>query len=118
VRDAHQLASPVTFFHLTVDQTHCYLPSKGFAPTTPHLSPMSEMGGESIEVEIEAITGEQRQAVSSQALSQGVDDPMGRVLRAGTQMEHGQKFGAGVDGQPEPKHLCGAAQPGAQFIQL
>ena len=24
----------------------------------------------------------------------------------------------GIDGQPEPEHLCGAAQPGAQFVQL
>ena len=33
-------------------------------------------------------------------------------------MEHGQKLGARVDGQPEPQHLFGAAQPGAQFVQL
>jgi hypothetical protein len=25
---------------------------------------------------------------------------------------------AGVDGQPEPKHLFGTAEPGAQFVQL
>ncbi len=31
-------------------------------------------------------------------------------------MKDGKKFGARVDGQPE--HLSGAAQPGAQFIQL
>ena len=24
----------------------------------------------------------------------------------------------GIDGQPEPEHVCGAAQPGAQFVQL
>jgi hypothetical protein len=23
----------------------------------------------------------------------------------------------GIDGQPQPEHLCGAAQPGAQFVQ-
>jgi hypothetical protein len=33
-------------------------------------------------------------------------------------MEHGKKLRAGVDGQPEPEDLLGAAQPGAQFIQL
>jgi hypothetical protein len=31
-------------------------------------------------------------------------------------MEHGQNFGARIDGQPE--HLAMAAQPGANFIQL
>jgi hypothetical protein len=41
---------------------------------------------------------------------------MRRVLRAGAEIKHGQKLRAGVDGQPE--HLSGAAQPGAQFIQL
>ena len=36
----------------------------------------------------------------------------------GREMEHGKKLGARVDGQPEPQHLFGAAQPRAQFIQL
>jgi hypothetical protein len=33
-------------------------------------------------------------------------------------MEHGKKLGAGIDGQPQPKHLCGAAEPCPQFVQL
>jgi hypothetical protein len=33
-------------------------------------------------------------------------------------MEHWKNLGAGVDGQPEPEHVCGAAQPGVEFIQL
>jgi len=76
------------------------------------------MGCESIEVPIEAITGEQRQASRSQELSQGMDDAMCHVLRAGTQMEHRKNLGARVDGQPEPEHLFGAAQPRAQFVLL
>ena len=43
---------------------------------------------------------------------------MGYVLCAGTQMEHGKKLCARVDGQPEPQHVSGAAKPGAQFVQL
>jgi hypothetical protein len=43
---------------------------------------------------------------------------MRRVLRARAEIKYGQKLRAGVDGQPEPEHLSGAAQPGAQFIQL
>jgi hypothetical protein len=31
-------------------------------------------------------------------------------------MKHGKNLGAGVDGQPEPQYVCGAAQPGAQFV--
>ena len=47
-----------------------------------------------------------------------MDDPMRRVLRAGAQIQHGQNLGARIDGQPEPEHLCGAAQPCANFVQL
>jgi len=39
---------------------------------------------------------------------------MGQVLCAGTQVEHGQKLGARIDGEPE--HLGGVAQPGSNFI--
>jgi hypothetical protein len=53
-----------------------------------------------------------------QELSQGVDNPMCHVLRAGTEMEHGYKLRARIDGQPQPEHLLIAAQPGAQFVQL
>ena len=47
-----------------------------------------------------------------------MDHPMSHVLGAGTQLEHRQNLGAGIDGQPEPEHLRSAAQPGAQFVQL
>ena len=47
-----------------------------------------------------------------------MDDLMCHVLCAGTQMEHGKNFCARVDGQPQPEHLFGAAEPGAQFVQL
>ena len=33
-------------------------------------------------------------------------------------MEHGKNFRARVDGQPEPEHLFGTAEAGAQFVQL
>ena len=76
------------------------------------------MGRERIEVQIQAITGEEREAARSQALSQGVDEQMRHVLRAGTELKHGKNLGARIDGQPQPEHLCGAAQPGSQFVQL
>jgi hypothetical protein len=43
---------------------------------------------------------------------------MRHVLRAGTQLEDGKKLGAGIDGKPEPEHVFGAAEAGAQFVQL
>ena len=47
-----------------------------------------------------------------------MDDPMGQVLGAGTQSEHGKNLRARIAGQPEPEDRCGTAQPGAQFIPL
>ena len=47
-----------------------------------------------------------------------MDHLMSHVLGAGTQLKHRQNLGAGIDGQPEPEHLRGAAQPGAQLVQL
>ena len=41
---------------------------------------------------------------------------MGHVLGAGTELKHRQILGAGVDGQPQPEDLFGAAQPRAQFV--
>jgi hypothetical protein len=40
------------------------------------------------------------------------------MLCAGTQIEHRQNLGERIDGQPQPEHLCGAAQPGSEFVQL
>ena len=51
-------------------------------------------------------------------MSQGVDDAMRRVLRAGTQMEDGKQLRRGVDDQPQPQKAGMAAEPGVQFVQL
>jgi hypothetical protein len=53
-----------------------------------------------------------------QDLSQGVNDTMRRVLRTRTQLKHRDDLGEGIDGQPQPEDLGGAAQPGSQFVQL
>ena len=49
---------------------------------------------------------------------QGLDDHVRCILCAGAEMEHRKDLGERIDGQPEPDHLCGAAQPGSQFVQL
>src|SRR5712692_10883946 len=40
------------------------------------------------------------------------------MLCAGAEMEYRKDLRERIDGQPEPDHLCGAAQPGSQFVQL
>jgi hypothetical protein len=117
-RDLYQPPPSVAFLHLTVDQIRRNPPSKDFAPTTPYFSPLTKVSRESIEVAIEAITGEEREATRGQALSQRVDKHMHHVWRKRTEMKHWNNFGEGIDGQPEPENLCGAAQPGSQFVQL
>ncbi len=58
-----------------------------------------------------------RQKGDQEAL-QGVDDHVRRMLCAGAEMEYRKNLRERIDGQPEPDHLCGAAQPGSQLIQL
>ena len=43
---------------------------------------------------------------------------MSHVWCARTELKHRQNFRAGINRQPEPQHLLGAAQPGAQLVQL
>jgi hypothetical protein len=66
----HQLAPSVAFFHLAINQLCCHLPLRHVPSSTNHLEPLSEMSREGIEVEIEAITGEEGDATRSQELSQ------------------------------------------------
>ena len=76
------------------------------------------MGREGIEVQVQAIAGEQGEASRGQSLSERVDEPMGHGLGAGAELEHGQNLGARIESQPQPEHLTGTAQPCANFIQL
>ena len=43
---------------------------------------------------------------------------MGLGLGAGAELKHRKNLGEWIDGQPEPESLIGAAEPGAQFVQL
>jgi hypothetical protein len=52
VRDLHQLAPPVTFLHLAVDQTCLHLPPTCFPTSTTQCKPVSKMGREGIEVQV------------------------------------------------------------------
>ena len=100
VRDLHQLAPPVTFFHLTLYQLCCHLPLVHFPASTKHFKPLAKMSRQSIEVQIQAIAREEREAPRSQDLPQGVDDHVRHVLRAGTQVEDRNSLREGVDCQP------------------
>src|SRR5215471_8012684 len=49
VRDANQLALPIGFLHLAVDQLRCHLP---LTPFPTHLEPLSKMGCQGIKVHV------------------------------------------------------------------
>ena len=53
-----------------------------------------------------------------QEMLQGMDDHVRRILIAGAEVEHRKNLRERIDCQPEPDHLCGAAQPRSQFVQL
>ncbi len=112
----HQLAPLVAFLHLAIDQSFCHLPPEYFPPSASHPEPVSKMGRERIEVQIEPITGEKRDAARCQDVPQGVNERMRRQLRAGSHMQDRKNFREGIDGQPEPEHLPLAAEPCAQFV--
>src|SRR5690242_15247333 len=61
-RDANQLASAVAFLHLTVDQAWLYLPLARVAPSTTQREPLAKVGRERIKVEIQSVTGKEREA--------------------------------------------------------
>jgi hypothetical protein len=47
-----------------------------------------------------------------------VDEQVHHMLCARIHLEHGEDLGERIDSQPEPQHLLGAAEPGAQLVQL
>jgi len=76
------------------------------------------MSREHIEVEIEPVTGKERETVRNQELSQGMNEQVCCMLSAGPQLERWYNLGARINRQPYPEHLGRAAEPGANFVQL
>src|SRR5579859_8108864 len=101
MRNPHQLAPLVAFFHLPINQSWRHLPLACFPPSTSHIEPLSKMGGQGVEVQIEAITREKREAARNQEALQGVDDHVRRMLCAGAEMEYRKNLRERIDGQPE-----------------
>ncbi len=111
--DVNQFAPPITFVDLSIEQTCCYLPL-GLCPSPIiPFEPLPKVDRERVEMGSEAIASENRQAVRSQLLAQSVDEKLGHVMRARTQLEYGNTLAQRINGYPEPQHLCGTAQSGS-----
>jgi hypothetical protein len=52
VRDPYQLAPPIVFLHLAIDQARRHLPPMCYPPSMTRLSPLAKMGREGIKVQI------------------------------------------------------------------
>jgi hypothetical protein len=61
MRHPHQLAPLVAFLHLAIDQSFCHLPPEYVPPEARHLEPVSKMGRQRREREIEPGTFEERE---------------------------------------------------------
>ena len=59
------------------------------------------MSRERIEVEIEPVTGKERETVRSQEVSQGMNEQVCCMLGARPQLERGDNLGASINRQPE-----------------
>ncbi len=76
------------------------------------------MGGQGVEVEIQAIARKHGQAAGGEPLPQIMHHAVCRVLGPWPQVEHRDEFAERIDGHPEPEHMRPAAQPRAQFVEL
>src|SRR5262249_38757343 len=84
---------------------------------SPH-DPITKMGGECVEIEIETIAGERRDAARRETPVEIVDQCMCRILRARTQMQHGDQLADRINRQPQPQRVHAAPQPSAELVEL
>jgi hypothetical protein len=60
--DPYQLVSTGAFFHLAIDQVSRHLPLAHVAPSATYLEPLAKVSREGKEIEVESVTGKERQA--------------------------------------------------------
>ena len=82
------------------------------------LKPLTEVGGEGVEVEVEAITTEHWYVRRCQRLTDLMDEVMGQVLGARTECEGRDELGLGIEGDPQPQVVSGLSGSGEEFVEL
>jgi hypothetical protein len=67
------------------------------------------MGGQRVEIGVEAIAGEEGQTPRSQELPEAVEKPLRHEVRSWSQEEYRNAFGQGIEGYPQKDGLaCGS----------
>ena len=79
---------------------------------------MTEVGGEGVEVQVEAVTRKDWGAAGSQDERDRMDEGMGQVLSPRPDLQGGPDLGHGIKGDPHPEVVRLVAQSGEQLIQL
>jgi hypothetical protein len=114
--DPSEPAAAIGLFDLTVQQVERDLPTR-FARDDIG-DPLTEMGGDGIEVEVKAVAGKDWQTAWSQGQCHRVQQRIGHVLGAWTQLKCWDQFGGRLKGDPHPEVVGLVAQGGEEFIQL
>jgi hypothetical protein len=106
----------IGFLDLIIPQDEGDLPT-GF--TGCHIGdPLTEMGGEGIEIEVEAVTGEDGHTAWSQNEGDRMEQGIGHELSAWAELESGEEFGGRVTGDPHLQVVGLVVQGGEEFVQL
>jgi len=109
-------AAATGFLDLAIEQVEGDLPAE-FARS--HIGdPLTEMSGEGIEVEVEAIAGEDGETAWSQDERQRMDDGMRHSSSAWADQQRGDEPSDGVEGDPHPEVVGLVAQGDEEFVQL
>jgi hypothetical protein len=103
------------FFDLPIEQVACDLPT--YLTGGGVGEPLTEVGGRSVKVEVEAVAGKDGKATRSQDECQRMDDGMRQGLGAWADLERGDQFGDWVESSPHPESMCLEAQGGEEFVQ-
>jgi hypothetical protein len=76
------------------------------------------MGGEGVEVQVEAVTRKDQNAAGSQDERDRMDEGMGQVQSPRPDLQGGRDLSHGIKGDPHPEILRLVAQSGQQLVQL
>ncbi len=84
---------------------------------TLRAKPVTEMGGDGVEIAAQTICCESRDAIRLQAHLEIVGESHGIIVFAMTQVKGRQDLGDWIDGEPQP-HLASATNPAVELIHL
>ena len=113
--DEIEPAAAIRLFDLPIQQVAGDLPASLAGSWVNE--PLTEMCGQGVEVEVEAVAGKDRQAAWSQDLRQGMNEGICQVLGARAELKRGDEFGGGVKSHPHPYVVRLVPQGRVQLIQ-